>query len=80
MESLESFQRLKNAILCKHDISAPLEEAYADFLSEYSPQRGNILANLLKMVEPTPRIEEIQKVINFVRFPVKKSITQELIK
>lgn len=72
MENLEIF---KDAIFCEKDVLPAMEACYKDLLDNYSPNTANIFINLLEMVENIDdRIEEIFKVIDFIRFPVGKAI------
>lgn len=66
--------KLKVAVLARKDCEGAVEACYRDFLDNFDAVEATIFLNLLEMATKTPRIEEILKVIDFVRFPVKKFV------
>lgn len=62
----------KKAILKDENGEDELERCFAAFLDEYDYRQATIFYNLLKIAKPTPRISEILKIFDFVRFPVKR--------
>lgn len=71
---MENLIKFKEAILQKRESKQELENCYLDFLNDFNITNATIFTNLLNMCEITERIEEIYKVLDLVRFPVKKSI------
>ena len=72
---MENLVKLKEAILHKKDTTKEIESCYLDFLNFFDFSNASIFLNLLEMCEPNERILEIFKVLDFVRFPVKKALT-----
>lgn len=70
MENLKNFKR---AIFSKKNYENELELCYADFLQNFSFENATCFYTLLEMCDTSSRVKEIQKVIDLVRFPVKKS-------
>lgn len=69
---MDNLAELKKCILTHTDPSEATEACYADFLNSYTVEHATVFIRLLSMLEPTNRVEEILKVMNFVIFPVKK--------
>lgn len=74
---MENLEELKKLIFAKKSVTDQIETCYADFLSDYSTCNAAIFLNLLEMLDATPRIEEILRVFDFIRFPVKKTLQIE---
>lgn len=72
---MDNLVQLKSCILTNRDTADAVEACYGDILDHYTPQHATIFLNLLEMIPDSPRTREIQKVLNFVRFPVKKAIS-----
>lgn len=74
-KTLANLCSLKEAILQHRDFTKELEMCYSDFLDSFDAVSATIFINLLEMLPlETKRVEEILKVFDFVRFPVKKSV------
>lgn len=71
---MEGLEALKAAVCSNADTSGPLERCYAELLDDYNQVHATIFMNLLEMVDRSPRVEEMLRVMDFIRFPVKKSI------
>ena len=71
---MEGLEALKTAIFCNADSSESVERCYAGLLEDYSPVHATIFITLLEMANRSPRIDEILKVIDLIRFPVKKAV------
>ena len=71
---MENLQKFKNSIFQKNEHSEELETCFSDFLENFNLENSEILLNLIEMCDKTERIDEILKVFDFVRFPVKKTI------
>lgn len=69
---MDNLVKFKEAILQKKQYDQELQTCYEDFLTRFDSSHATIFLNLLEMCEPSERIEEIFKVFDFVRFPVKK--------
>lgn len=74
MQPMENLAKLKNTVLAGRDCKEVVEACYRDFLDNFNAAEATMFLNLLEMATRTPRIEEILKVIDFVRFPVKKVV------
>lgn len=71
---MDNLIKLKECIFRNKPSSDAIELCYKDFLDDFEPANAHIFLNLLEMTEKTPRMQEILKVFNFVKFPVKKTI------
>lgn len=72
---MDNLVKLKEAILHKKETIKEIESCYSDFLNSFDFTSAEIFLNLLEMCELNERISEIYKVFDFIRFPIKKSIT-----
>lgn len=75
---MENLKKFKEAILHKKEYTQELESCYLDFLNSFDIQNATIFLNLLEMCDTNRRIEEILKVFDFIRFPVKKAIVYDI--
>lgn len=73
---MDNLASLKTALLSSECPDEAIEKCYADFLNQYDYTLSTILYGLLQMAEPTPRINEILKVFDLIRFPVKKPFAE----
>jgi len=71
---MENLLALKEAIFTRGDPAEAVERCYSDFLGIFDPQHAAIFMGLLEMLEQTPRVGEILRVLDYVRFPVKKAL------
>ena len=76
---MENLIKLKESILHKKDYTNEIEACYSDFLNSFDFSNATIFLNLLEMCESNRRLEEILKVFDFIRFPVKKAVVFDCI-
>lgn len=74
---MENLMKLKGNTLAGRDCKEAVEACYRDFLHSFKAVEATVFLSLLEMAVKTPRIEEILKVMDFVRFPVKKFVENE---
>jgi hypothetical protein len=74
---MENLIKFKEAVFQKKDYRNELENCYFDLLNEFNLTNATLFINLLEMSRKNEvnsgRIEEILKVLDFVRFPIKRS-------
>lgn len=72
---MNNFENLKNAILFNKETKQYIEDSYNYILENPTLPEINIFINLLSMVgNKSKRTMEILKVIDFIRFPINKSL------
>ena len=74
---MDHLTQLKEALLTGRDTDVLIDACYVDFLENYQASNACVFSNLLRMARNTPRITEILKVIDLVRFPVEKAVATE---
>lgn len=71
---MDNLELLKDCVLTGKDTADAVEACYGDFLDSYDARHATVFLNLLEMGPCSPRTQEILKVLDFVRFPVKKTV------
>ena len=73
---MDGISRLRNSIFKEENISEEIE-LYYSFLLE-TPNLRNVTSfyNLILLVPKNPRINEITKVLDLIRFPLKKTFKE----
>jgi len=69
--TMENLSEFKNAILKNQSIEACLENCYRSFLNVTSLEESELFLGLLCLCKESPRVNEILKVLDLVRFPIK---------
>jgi hypothetical protein len=71
---MDNLLSLKEAIFNLRETNDLVLLCYNDLLDNYNPEQCCIFINLLEMLEKNEKIIEIMKVLDLIRFPVKKSL------
>ncbi|KAI4292475.1 hypothetical protein PAPHI01_1749 [Pancytospora philotis] len=71
---MASLAELKEAIFAGADYRAPLEKCYAELLDSYNHEHAVVFMGLLEMLDRDSRVNEILRVADLIRMPVKKCV------
>ena len=74
---MENLAALKDAVFAEEKPDRRLEACYADLLENYTDEKGYIFYNLLCLVRKTSRVQEMLKVVDLIRFPVKRPMQKQ---